>query len=72
MEARCELYEREEAYRFYVSDAAKALTENVANIFGGKYMDERYQEKVNKSISAETRTAEEVIADIRRKLSEGR
>lgn len=60
-------------YRAYVTDALQIVTENTAKIFGGKYLEKKYQEAIQ-SCTEDTRTAEEIIEHIRtglRRLSGG-
>lgn len=47
MEARLELYQREEAYRNYVTDALRMITENTSNINGGRYMTRSYSDIID-------------------------
>lgn len=62
-----ERFEEEKAYRVYMSDAILTVTETVARAFGGKYMGYRYIDLVEHQ-PEETRTGEEIIADLGKKL----
>lgn len=57
-----EMHER--AYKIYVTDALQLLTKK----FGGEYLKNRFADVIEPRIE-ETRTAEEVIADIRDKIT---
>ena len=57
----------EKAYKFYVTDALRLITENTAKANGGRYLQARYVEYVE-PIKEETRTAEEVITSLKEKL----
>ena len=59
---RKEMHER--AYKIYVTDALQLLTKK----FGGEYLKNRFYDVIEPHIE-ETRTAEEVIADIRDKIT---
>jgi hypothetical protein len=54
----------EKAYKIYVTDALQLLTKK----FGGEYLKNRFADVVEPHIE-ETRTAEEVIDDIRNKIT---
>lgn len=58
---RKEMHER--AYKIYVTDALQLLTKK----FGGEYLKNRFYDVIEPHIE-ETRTAEEVINNIRDKL----
>lgn len=60
-------FEEEQSYRVYMSDAIFTVTETVARAFGGKYMGHRYIDLVEPQ-AEETRTGEEIIADLGKKL----
>lgn len=64
-----ERLEEEKAYRVYMSDAMLTVTETVARVFGGKYMGYRYIDLVEPQ-PEETRTGEEIIADLGKKLEQ--
>lgn len=60
-------YRREaedKAYRVYITDALKVLTGNTANYAGGSVMSGRYADLWK---PADTRSAEEVAADVIKK-----
>jgi hypothetical protein len=58
------LAEREKAaaYRIYVTDCLKLITENTARTGGGSYMKARYAE-VERPAVVDKRTGEEIMAD---------
>ena len=55
---------QDKSYRIYVTDALQLLTKK----FGGEYLKNRFADVIEPHIE-ETRTAEEVIADIRDKIT---
>lgn len=54
------------AYRIYVSDALKVIGENTARFASGTYLTRRYADVVNTK-KPDTRTGEEIVADIIKK-----
>ena len=59
---------QEQAYRAYVTDALKTITENTAKYAGGSYMKARYYDLENPK-PAETRTGEEIISQMKAKIA---
>lgn len=57
----------DKAYRVYVTDALRVLTENTAKISGGGYIQRRYVELVEPQ-REETRSGEEIIAHMKNVL----
>lgn len=57
----------EDAYKFYVTDVLKIMLEDVARHMGGSYVQVRFADIMNPP-KKETRTAEEVINNIKDKL----
>jgi tRNA A-37 threonylcarbamoyl transferase component Bud32 len=55
---------QDKSYRIYVTDALQLLTKK----FGGEYLKNRFYDVIEPHIE-ETRTAEEVINDIRNKIA---
>lgn len=55
---------QDKSYRIYVTDALQLLTKK----FGGEYLENRFYDVIEPHIE-ETRTAEEVINDIRNKIT---
>lgn len=53
------------AYTIYVTDALKMIAENAAKQYGGTAPARRFADRYKKE---ETRTAEEIIAGMRKKL----
>lgn len=67
--ARYRETQRELAYRFYVTDALRSISQNTANFSGGLYPQARFADIVQPK-PVDDRTSEEVISRIRRKLRE--
>lgn len=61
---------RREIYRNYTAEAARLLVENVARLSSGSYLQARYEDLVSFK-PEETRTEEEIIAQVRRALGGG-
>lgn len=59
---------QEQAYRAYVTDALKTITENTAKYSGGSYMKGRYYDLENPK-PVETRTGNEIIAQMKAKIA---
>lgn len=59
--------QHEKAYRNYVTDALRIITENTSKANGGRYLQTRYADMFE-PIKEETRTANEVIIDLKEKL----
>ena len=59
--------QQEKAYKCYVTDALRLITENTAKANGGRYLQARYIEYIE-PIKEETRTEEEVITSLKEKL----
>lgn len=60
---------KEYTYRIYVADALKIIGENLAKAWGGSSLNVRlYDLLEEKTAPEDTRTAEEIIADMRAKL----
>ena len=59
--------QHEKAYKCYVTDALRIITENTAKANGGRYIQARYAELIE-PMKEETRTANEVIIDLKEKL----
>lgn len=55
------------AYRFFVTDELFYLNNNVVNLSGGNSLQNRFYEILNPP-KEETRTAEEIIDNIKNKL----
>jgi hypothetical protein len=65
--ARFEREQRELAYRIYVTDALRSISENTAKFGGGGYIKARYADLINPK-PEDNRTQEEIIAKIREGL----
>lgn len=65
--ARYEINQRELAYRIYVSDALRVISENTAKFGGGGYAKVRFADIIHPK-PEDKRTHEEVVEHIRRKL----
>ena len=59
---------REKAYRIYVTDALKAITENTAKYAGGSYTKARYLDLEDQR-PEETRTPDEIIGKMKDKIA---
>lgn len=62
VKSRYEQYRRDVAYRIYVSDSLRIITENTAKAVGGSYIEGRYKDII-KPKRQDNRTAEQIIAD---------
>lgn len=67
-QARFEQEQESSAFRIYLTDALKVLSENTARFGGGSSMRLRYAEIIDRT-PPDTRTPEEVIGNIKNKLS---
>ena len=65
--ARFNEQQREMAYRIYITDSLKILSENSSNLAGGSRITTRFADII-KPQKTETRTATEVIDHIRQGL----
>jgi hypothetical protein len=63
--------QEEQIFRLYITDALKILTENTAKMYGGASLTKRYADIIDMSKPVETRTQEEIIDHIKRKLAHG-
>lgn len=72
--ARYREYRRELAYRIYVSEALRTITENTARIGGGSYIRARFEDVISpaRGTESDTRTHDEVVAHVLGKLREVR
>ena len=59
--------QQEKAYKVYITDALRVITENTAKMNGGSYIQARYAEIIEPR-KEEKRTANEVIWDLKDKL----
>lgn len=60
----------EERFKIYIAEAAKIITENTAKISSGKMISQSYYELCHPQ-PQDTRTGEEIAADIIRKVQGG-
>lgn len=65
--ARYEREQRELAYRIYISDALRTISENTAKFGGGGYMKVRFADIIMPR-PEDDRTSDEIIGHIREKL----
>ena len=86
MEARLHQQEREETYRYYLTDALKAIAENTANYMGfngmvtcGAQMKSRFYDLLHMESKKETvtvpddsRTAEQIARDMFKRVMKAR
>ena len=63
---RYKMYQREVAYRIYVTDCLRMMTENTARFAKGSYMQKRYADYL-KSPVPDRRTGEQIAADVIKK-----
>lgn len=58
------------AYESYITDGLKCISDSISGFFGGKTLSYRFADILNKASSKqeETRTAEEIISSISKKL----
>ncbi len=61
--ARFNQNQRETAYRIYVTDCLRMMTENTANFAKGSYVQRRYADFL-KTPARDTRTGEQIAADV--------
>ena len=54
---------KDTAYRVYVTDCMKLISENTANISHGQYMKARYYDIIRPA-KADIRTGDEIVEDI--------
>lgn len=59
--------QQEKAYKIYTTDCLRIIAENSARANGGKYIQMRYAEVIEPA-KEETRTADEIISNIKEKL----
>ena len=60
-------YRREQedkAYRIYVTDALRLISENTASSVGGKYITARFADVIAQPKEEDNRTCEEITAEI--------
>lgn len=60
--ARYGLYQREMAYRIYVGEALRMISESTARFGGGEYVTKRFVDVIH-PVKKDERTADEIIAD---------
>lgn len=64
--ARYNMYQREVAYRIYVTDCLRMISENTANFAKGNYMQKRYADFLQNPVK-DNRTGEQIAADVIKK-----
>ena len=52
------------AYRIYVAECLRVMTENTAKQSGGSYIDKPFADLIGNNKPKDERTAEEIIADV--------
>ena len=67
--ARYIKHQRELAYRFYVTDILRSISENTAKYGGGSYVRVRFADIINPT-PEDNRSSEEIVDHIRCKLRE--
>ena len=61
--ARYQSQQRDLAYRIYVTDCLRIISENTAKICGGSYITEKFADIINPK-PVDNRTGDEIAADI--------
>ena len=61
--ARFNQHQRDLAYRIYVTDCLRILSENTAKVGGGSYITAKFSDIINPK-PEDNRTGEEIAADI--------
>ena len=61
--ARFNQHQRDLAYRIYVTDCLRIISENSAKMVGGSYMKAKFTDIINPK-PVDNRTGEEIAADI--------
>ena len=61
--ARFNQHQRDLAYRIYVSDCLRIISENTAKMGGGSYITAKFADIINPK-PADNRSGEEIAADI--------
>ena len=61
--ARYQSQQRDLAYRIYVADCLRIISENTAKVGGGSYITAKFADIINPK-PVEKRTGEEIAADI--------
>ena len=61
--ARFNQHQRDSAYRIYVTDCLRIISENTAKIGGGSYITAKFSDIINPK-PVDNRTGEEIAADI--------
>ena len=56
--------QKEMAYRIYVTECFRIMTENTAKQSGGSYINKPFADVIGNSKPKDERTADEIIADI--------
>lgn len=64
--ARYQSQQRDLAYRIYVSDCLRIISENTAEMVGGSYITAKFSDIINPK-RGDNRTGEEIAADIIKK-----
>ena len=64
--ARFNQHRRDLAYRIYVTDCLRIISENTAKMGGGSYITAKFADIINTK-PADNRTGEEIAADIIRR-----
>lgn len=54
----------DDAYRIYITDCLQLIAENTAKQVGGSYKTQRFYEIVYTPHTIDTRSAEDIIADV--------
>lgn len=57
-------YCRQEAFRSYITDGIKCMSESIATRYGGSYLQVRYAEIMERKEEAESKTGDEIAMDV--------
>jgi phage-related holin len=68
VKAKIEKESEAEAYRFYISEELRAITNNCSRFNGGVEIKRTFAEVLNGMKNPDNRTAEEVIDSMKKKL----
>ena len=55
---------RDLAYRIYLTDGLKSISENLSRVGGGSYLNARFADLIDNNKPIDKRTGDEVAADV--------
>lgn len=65
-------YQKEHFYKCYITETLRIISENTSHIEGGKFMNVSYKDVIENGNNEPQRSAEEIIASIKKKINEMR